>query len=125
MAPLPPCFTTSTEGSGSTARIAAAPPLTPHASSASSSPTNTMSACRASSSSTRGPSASRHKPVRWFTSKETRGRSAPEAVNSRTSSRQVSDRAAVIPERCSTRPARTAARSTFSTDIAEAADPAR
>jgi hypothetical protein len=54
-----------------------------------------------------------------------KGTSGPGAVSSRSNDRHVSDKAAVIPERCSTRPARTAERSTFHTDIAEAADPAR
>ncbi len=64
-APFAPCFTTSIPGSRSTSLIAPAPPVTPHASSASSSPTKTRSALRASSSSTPGPSAaSRHNPAR-------------------------------------------------------------
>ncbi len=103
VAPALPRFTTSTDGSGSAARIASAPTI-PHASSASSSPTKTRSARRASSSRTEASSARpRHRCGRWLTSNDTRGRPGRGAVSSRSRARQSGDSAAVIPDRCRTR----------------------
>ncbi len=110
-APPLPCLTTTISGSGRASRTARAP-CSPHAWRASSSPTKTMSALRASSSSTSGSWPSPHRPGRWFTSKEINGRPGRGPVSSRIRARQSCDNAAVMPDRCSTRPARTASRST-------------
>lgn len=121
-----PCFTTSARGSGRAARIASGPPVTPQASSASSSPTKTRSLRRASSSRTVRPvSGWGQRWARWLTSNETSGREGRGAVSSRSRVRQSAESAAVMPERCRTRPESSSARGVLSGDIAEAAEPAR
>ncbi|EYT84279.1 hypothetical protein CF54_02495 [Streptomyces sp. Tu 6176] len=124
VAPSAPCLTTTVRGPSSASRISA-PLCSPHASRASSSPTKTRSAPRARSSSTRAPAGSGHSPGRKLTSKETSGRPGRGAVRARSRPRQPADRAAVMPDRCSTRQASRAAVATVSAVIAEAADPAR
>lgn len=53
------------------------------------------------------------------------GRPGRRAVSSRIRPRQSAESAGVMPDRCRTRPERIASRSMVSTDIAEAAEPAR
>ncbi|OAR24554.1 hypothetical protein A8W25_19405 [Streptomyces sp. ERV7] len=60
-----------------------------------------------------------------MTSNDTSGRPGVRDSSVRDSARQPEDSAAVMPDRCSTRPDHAKPRGTVPGDIAEAADPAR
>src|SRR3954447_21846761 len=125
LASTPPSLTTTTAGSGSRARTSAAV-AAPQRTSASSRPTKTTSAARARPSSS-GPAApGGHSAGRWFTSKLT---VASPSGRSRTtwwtSSRQDSERAAVIPLVCTTAAVAGPCRRRNSGPMAAAAEPRR